>query len=73
MKLSTLMLAGLLGLTSTAALAEGGAERVKEYFDSFSFTLKPINSDAEQTAAVDAKDKESDCAEHAREARQPKS
>ena len=54
MKLSTLMLAGVLGLTSAAAFAEGGAERVKEHFDNFSFTQKQIHSDAEQTAATDA-------------------
>ncbi|MGL5996001.1 MAG: hypothetical protein ACRC1I_05685 [Pseudomonas proteolytica] len=70
MKLSTLMLAGVLGLTSAAAFAEGGSERVKEHFNNFSFSQKQTRGDAEQTAAADAKGAE---AEHARDAEQPKS
>ncbi|NMX60468.1 hypothetical protein HBO12_02475 [Pseudomonas sp. WS 5059] len=73
MKLSTLMLTGLLGLTSAAAFAEGGGERVKEHFNNFSFVQKQIHGDAEQTAAADAKGTESGSAEQARDAEQPKS
>lgn len=72
MKLSTLMLAGQLGLTSAAAFAEGGAERVKEHFDNFSFTQKQIHNDTEQTAAADAKGAESGSTQHTRDAEQPK-
>ena len=48
MKLSTLMLAGVLGLTSAGAFAEGGAERVKEHFNNFSFIQKQTHGDADR-------------------------
>lgn len=73
MKLSTLMLAGVLGLTSAGAFAEGGAERVKEHFNNFSFIQKQTHGDAEQTAATDAKGAEDGSAEQARDSEQPKS
>ena len=37
MKMSTLILASLMTLTSAAAFAEGGAERSKEFYNNFSF------------------------------------
>lgn len=73
MKLSTLMLAGLMGLTSVAAFAEGGSERVKEYFNDFSFSQKQIHDDAEHTASVDTKDAKSGSVEQAQDTEQPKS
>lgn len=55
MKLSTLMLAGLMTLTSAAAFAEGGAERSKEFYANFKFMQDQSNGKAEQTAANDVK------------------
>ena len=37
MKLSTLMLASLMTLTSAAAFAEGGSERSNEFYNNFAF------------------------------------
>ncbi len=73
MKRSTLMLAGLMSLTSLAAFAEGGSERVKEHFDNFSFDQKQIHGSAEQTAAADAKGIKSGSAEQAQDSEQPNS
>lgn len=55
MKLSTLMLAGLMTMTSAAAFAEGGAERSREFYANFKFMQEQQNSKAEQTAATDMK------------------
>ena len=55
MKLSTLMLAGLMTLTSAAAFAEGGAERSKEFYANFKFMQDKANGAAEQTASSDVK------------------
>ncbi|CRM42349.1 hypothetical protein H097_16975 [Pseudomonas sp. FH4] len=73
MKLSALMLAGLLGLTSVAAFAEGGSDRVKEHFNNFSFIQEQTRSSTEQTAAADTKGAKSGSAEQARDTEQPKS
>lgn len=35
MKITTVLLAGLLALGSASAFAEGGAERMRHYFDHF--------------------------------------
>lgn len=55
MKLSTLILAGLMTLTSAAAFAEGGAERSREFYANFKFMQDQQNSKAEQTAAANVK------------------
>lgn len=55
MKLSTLMLAGLMTLTSAAAFAEGGAERSREFYANFKFMQDQSNANAEQTAAANVK------------------
>ena len=55
MKLSTLMLAGLMTLTSAAAFAEGGAERSREFYANFKFMQDQQNSRTEQTAAANVK------------------
>ncbi|MFO2463592.1 hypothetical protein OOJ96_17325 [Pseudomonas sp. 15FMM2] len=65
MKLSTLMLAAVMSLTSAAAFAEGGAERVKEYYNNFSFIQEKTHGSTEQTAASDAKPADADTAEPA--------
>lgn len=44
MKLSTLMLAGLMTLTSAAAFAEGGSERSKEFYNNFTFMQEKITA-----------------------------
>lgn len=67
MKLSTLMLAGLMTLTSAAAFAEGGSERTKAFYANFNFMQKIANEKAQQTAATDAKPLKSN------DAQQPKS
>ncbi len=53
MKLSTLMLAGLMTLTSAAAFAEGGSERSKAFYANFKFMQNIAQDKAEQTASSD--------------------
>ncbi|TFY91396.1 hypothetical protein DYL59_05435 [Pseudomonas kairouanensis] len=67
MKLSTLMLAGLITLTSAAAFAEGGSERSNAYYANFKFMQNIANDNAKQTASTDGKPLKADGAE------QPKS
>ncbi|WLH09554.1 hypothetical protein [Pseudomonas lurida] len=55
MKLSTLMLASLMTLTSAAAFAEGGSERSKEFYNNFTFMQQKTHGTAEQTAQADGK------------------
>lgn len=55
MKLSTLMLAGLMTLTTTAAFAEGGSERSKEFYANFKFMQDKAQDSAQQTASSGAK------------------
>ncbi|RMT83668.1 hypothetical protein ALP39_02254 [Pseudomonas marginalis pv. marginalis] len=55
MKLSTLMLASLMTLASAAAFAEDGSERMKEYYNNFTFTQQSVHGTNEQTAAADGK------------------
>ena len=55
MKLSTLMLAGLMTLTTTAAFAEGGSERSKEFYANFKLMQDKAKDSAQQTASSDAK------------------
>ena len=51
MKMSTLILASLMTLTSAAAFAEGGAERSKEFYNNFSFIQEKTHGKAEQQVA----------------------
>ena len=52
MKITTAMLAGLLALGSASAFAEGGAERMRHYFDNF-----PVHhTQSEQTSDASAKE-----------------
>ncbi len=67
MKLSTLMLAGLMTLTTTAAFAEGGSERSKEFYANFKFMQDQAQDKAQQTASSDVKHLKVD------DAQQPKS
>ncbi|WP_339436729.1 MULTISPECIES: hypothetical protein [unclassified Pseudomonas] len=67
MKISTLMLAGLMTLTSAAAFAEGGSERSKEFYANFNFMQDKMNGPAEETASSDVKNSKTD------ETQQPKS
>ncbi|MBM9485141.1 hypothetical protein JBE38_04390 [Pseudomonas sp. ICBG1301] len=55
MKLSTLMLASLMTLTSAAAFAEGGSERSKEFYNNFNLVQQQTHGTNEQTASADGK------------------
>lgn len=52
MKITTAILAGLLALGSASAFAEGGAERMRYYFDNF--PVHPAQS--EQASDANAKE-----------------
>ncbi|WP_454562088.1 hypothetical protein [Pseudomonas sp. AIG] len=61
MKITTVMLAGLLALGSASVFAEGGAERMRYYYDNFPVhqsaqksdaNAKEIRVPADQTAQV---------------------
>ncbi|WP_313043220.1 hypothetical protein [Pseudomonas sp.] len=66
MKLSTLMLASLMTMTSAAAFAEGGAERSKEFYNNFSFIQEKTHGKAEQqVASADGKSVKADTIEQA--------
>lgn len=69
MKLSTLMLASLMTLSSAAAFAEGGAERSKEFYNNFTFMQQKTHGTTEQTASADGKTPKTNTAEQ----EQPKS
>lgn len=73
MKLSTLMLAGLMTLTSAAAFAEGGAERSREFYANFKFMQDQQNSKSEQTAAANVKNPTAVPAAQNSDEQQPKS
>ncbi|MGN7738377.1 hypothetical protein ACTJKT_00060 [Pseudomonas sp. 22526] len=51
MKASTLLLAGLMIASSGAAFAEGGAERMKHYWDNFPISQQIPRTDSEQTSS----------------------
>jgi hypothetical protein len=46
MKRTTMILAGLMLISSTAAFAEGGAERMRYYFESLRFSQEANQSNA---------------------------
>ncbi|NVZ23325.1 hypothetical protein [Pseudomonas costantinii] len=73
MKLSTLMLAGLMTLTSAAAFAEGGSERSKAFYNDFAFMQQKTHGTNEQTAAADGKNIKTGTAEQPSAEQQPKS
>ncbi|MCF5052734.1 hypothetical protein GIW50_12310 [Pseudomonas syringae] len=73
MKLSTLMLASLMTLTSAAAFAEGGSERSKEFYNNFTFMQNQLHSTNERVAAADGKDMKMDTVEETNTDQQPKS
>lgn len=73
MKLSTLMLASLMTLTSAAAFAEGGSERSKEFYNNFTFMQNQLHSTNERVAAADGKDMKMDSVEETNTDQQPKS
>lgn len=55
MKASTLLLAGLMIASSGAAFAEGGAERMKHYWDNFPISQQIPRTDTEQTSPENGK------------------
>ena len=72
MKLSTVLLASLMTLTSAAAFAEGGSERSKEFYKSFAFEQNQLHSTNERIAAADGKDVKPVTAEKTTAEQQPK-
>ena len=72
MKLSTLMLASLMTLTSAAAFAEGGSERSKEFYNNFTFMQQQAHGTNEQTASADGKDLKNATVEQSTAEQQPK-
>ncbi|MGY4641481.1 hypothetical protein ACVWVP_005441 [Pseudomonas sp. TE24901] len=73
MKLSTLMLAGLMTLTSVAAFAEGGSERSKEFYNNFTFVQQKLHGTTDQTAIADGKSMKKDSADQSSAEQQPNS
>ncbi|PQZ84384.1 MULTISPECIES: hypothetical protein [Pseudomonas] len=73
MKLSTLMLASLITLGSTAAFAEGGAERAKAHYDNFTFMQQKTYGSADQTVVADSKKAQKDTDDKTSDEQQPKS
>ncbi|WP_025857273.1 hypothetical protein [Pseudomonas sp. CHM02] len=71
MKLSTLMLASLMTLTSAAAFAEGGSERSKEFYNNFTFMQQKTHGTAEQTAQADGKNAKKETAGQSTAEQQP--
>ena len=71
MKLSTLMLASLMTLTSAAAFAEGGSERSKEFYNNFTFMQQKTHGTAEQTAQADGKNVKKEAADQSTAEQQP--
>ncbi|UII73865.1 hypothetical protein LVW35_12095 [Pseudomonas sp. HN11] len=71
MKLSTLMLASLMTLTSVAAFAEGGSERSKEFYNNFTFMQQETHGAAEQTALADGKNATQETVEKSTAEQQP--
>ena len=73
MKLSTLMLASLMTLTSVAAFAEGGSERSKEFYNNFTFVQQKTHGTPDQTAIADGKRMKKDSADQSSTEQQPNS
>mgnify|MGYP003600313493 CR=1 FL=1 len=73
MKLSTLMLASLMTLTSVAAFAEGGSERSKEFYNNFTFMQQQTHGTTDQTAIADGKNVKSSTVEQSSAEQQPNS
>ncbi|KTB64167.1 hypothetical protein RJC98_29470 [Pseudomonas allii] len=71
MKLSTLMLASLMTLTSAAAFAEGGSERSKAFYKDFNFVQQQTHGTAEQTALADGKNVKKETADKSTAEQQP--
>ncbi|MBN2977894.1 hypothetical protein [Pseudomonas lactucae] len=69
MKLSTLIFASLMTLTSAAAFAEGGSERSKQFYNDFAFSQQQIHGLEKQTALADGKNPKTETADQ----QQPKS
>lgn len=71
MKLSTLMLATLMTLTSAAAFAEGGSERSKAFYNDFAFMQQKTHGTTEQTAQADGKNMKKEAADKSTAEQQP--
>jgi hypothetical protein len=54
MKLSTLMLAGLMAVSSAAAFAEGGAERSMQHWEKFKLSQQQTHGKSDNTASINS-------------------
>ncbi len=72
MKLTTVMLASLITLTSAAAFAEGGAERSKAFYKNFNLTQTQIHGTQDRIAAADGNDIKKDSIKQSADENQPK-
>ena len=63
MKRSTLLLAGLMLLSSTTVFAEGGAERMRYYFESLRLS-QPVNQSTETSEVRVPDDQTAQMTEH---------
>ena len=73
MKFSTVILAGLMTMTSVAAFAEGGSERSKEFYNNFAFIQEQTHGPLQQqTAAADGRDLKNTPVEQSGIEQQPK-
>jgi hypothetical protein len=73
MKLSTLMLAGLMTLTSVAAFAEDGSERAQAYYANIKLMQEQSNAKAKQTAVAETQKLNASPATQNTDESQPKS
>ncbi|OLF54138.1 hypothetical protein [Pseudomonas chlororaphis] len=71
MKASSLLLAGLLLASSGAAFAEGGAERMKQYWDNFPISQQIPRTDTEQASSDNGKKAQAPTADPARDNARP--
>jgi hypothetical protein len=71
MKTSTLLLAGLMIASSGAAFAEGGAERMKQYWENFPVSLQTPHTDTEQGASDKGKKPEAPATQKTRASTPP--
>jgi hypothetical protein len=72
MKLSTVLLASLMTLTSAAAFAEGGSERSKAFYKHFNVTQSQIHGTNDRIAAADGKNVKKAKVEQTTDEQQPK-
>ncbi|MGE7955304.1 hypothetical protein ACQKQA_01690 [Pseudomonas sp. NPDC089530] len=71
MKATTLLLAGLLLASSGAAFAEGGAERMQQYWDNFPVSQQATPTDTRQASSDSQGKTQAPAADQSRDSAQP--